>query len=138
MWSATVQAEQDPQLVSRKDLGPAPPRYVTYYAHLGVDVRDMGIAIPPAGERVYGAENCGASVDGIHRGWQCDPDLWWKDAQGGDAVPRYARGERIGRLPGDTYHVRDVDCYDGEVLRGLGLHASLQDASGAPPCSTEV
>lgn len=138
MWSATVQAEQDPQLVSRKDLGPAPPRYVTYYAHLGVDVRDMGIAIPPAGERVYGAENCGANVDGIHRGWQCDPDLWWKDAQGGDAMPRYARGERIGRLPGDTYHVRDVDCYDGEVLRGLGVHASLQDTSGVPPCSTGV
>lgn len=138
MWNATAPAEEDPQLVSRDDLRPAPARYVTYYAHIGADVLDSGVELPLATPRVYGAENCGANTDGIHLGWVCDADLWWKDADGSDATPRYVRGERIGRVPGDLYHMRDVDCYDGEVVRGAGLHASLQDASSEPACSTEA
>jgi hypothetical protein len=32
--------------------------------------------------------------------------------------------------------MRDVDCWDGTVARGLGVHASLADVSPSGPCDT--
>lgn len=123
LWSATAQSEQDAQLVDREDLQPKGAVYFTYYARLG----DIAIFFdrPSDGARAYGEENCGSAQAGIVNGWVCDPSLWWRDAHGNDNTPRYAQGDRIGRIPGDEYHLRDVDCFDGEIARGAGVYASL-------------
>jgi len=123
IWSATMQSEQDAQLLNRDDLEPMPALHFTYYVALGPDASRF---TPPSwNERVYGAEHCEGKTSGIHRGWVCDASLWWRDAEGRSNVPTYAQGQRIGRVPGDVYHMRDVDCYDGELARGSGVHVSL-------------
>lgn len=134
MWSALAAVDQDAQLVDREDLGFTGGRFFTYYATIGANALATGIALPPPGVRYYGTENCGSNDQGILRGWVCDAGSWWKDANGDDNAPRYAEGLRIGRVPGDPYHVRDVDCYDGSVLVDSGVHASLADLSADPSC----
>ena len=123
IWSALAPTEQDPLLVDRDELEPKGAVYFTYYAHLGEAA--FQLELPNAIARAYGEENCGTATSGIENGWVCDAALWWRDVDGSDATPRYAQGQRIGRLPGDPYHLRDVDCYDGELMRGTGVHASL-------------
>ncbi|HWH09359.1 MAG TPA: hypothetical protein VNX21_09175, partial [Candidatus Thermoplasmatota archaeon] len=120
-------------VLQRGDLGPAPGLYFTYYARVGGDVQSAwSLQLPLASPATYGAENCGTTRTGTANGWVCDPALWWKDAAGNDVRPRYARGEPIGRVPGDWYNMRDVDCYDGSLARGSGVHASGAAVSGAP------
>lgn len=133
IWSALAPSEQDPLLVGRDDLEPEGAILFTYYAHLGADA--LRFERPSYASRTYGAENCGAMQAGIHRGWVCDASLWWRDAHGGDNAPRYAQGERIGRVPGDAYHLRDVDCFDGEIARGTQVYASLVWFVDGGPCA---
>ncbi|HVM44713.1 MAG TPA: hypothetical protein VM582_02165, partial [Candidatus Thermoplasmatota archaeon] len=132
MWSALARSEQDPQLVNRDDLGFTPALYFTYYAHIGPD--GLGFPLPQAASREYGIDNCGSATNGIEKGWVCDSGLWWKDAHGNDVTPRYAQGMRVGRVVGDPYHLRDVDCYDGEIARALGVRASLVDLTSEGAC----
>lgn len=134
LWSALETTTQDPQLVQRGELTPTPGLYFTYYARVGGDVvSQWGLDLPGA-TQTYGADACGARRTGIENGWVCDPAEWWKDANGGDARPRYARGEPIGRVPGDAYDLRDVDCYDGSLARDTGFFASLAAVSTDGPC----
>lgn len=132
MWSALAQSEQDPQLVNREDLGFTPRLYFTYYARIGPT--SFAFTLPSDTQKAYGAENCGEATGGVVRGWVCDPALWWRDAEGNSNAPKYAQGLSLGRVPGDVYHLRDIDCYDGDVARGVGLHASLVDLSGDAAC----
>ena len=123
LWSALSQSEQDPQLVDREDLGFSGPLYFTYYVHLGLAAR--AFTLPNDDAHTYGSDNCGEADSGLHKGWICDPALWWRDANGNSNVPTFAQGARLGRVPGDTYHMRDVDCYDGELVNGTSVYASL-------------
>lgn len=133
LWSATSGSTQDPQLVQRGGSGTSTPGlYFTYYARVGADVvSQQTLTLPGTGGR-YGMEACG----GEPLGWVCDPALWWKGPSGEDVRPYYAKGEvPIGRVPGDPFDLRDVDCYDGAVWRDQDVRASLADLSEDGPCA---
>lgn len=123
MWSALAPAEQDPLILDRETLDVAPALYFTYYAHIGPDARSLDL--PSDLLRPYGRENCGDKESGVHNGWVCDKALWWRTADGSDVTPTYALGHRLGRVVGDEYQMRDVDCYDGQLARGVPVYASL-------------
>ena len=135
LWSALETTTQDPQVLQRGDLAAAGGAYVTYYARVGGDVVSRwSLQLPHPTPAAYGADNCGSTRTGERNGWVCDPALWWKDEAGNDVRPRYARGEPIGRVPGDLYDLRDVDCYDGSIARGAGVGASLAFLAPDGPC----
>lgn len=133
LWSALAPSEQDPQLIDREDLAFTSRLYFTYYAALGPGAL-ASVTLPSAVALPYGAQNCGDHTTGIRNGWVCDATLWWRDANGHDNAPKYAQGMRIGRVPGDVYHLRDVDCYDGDLARGVGVRASLVDFTNEGAC----
>lgn len=118
MWTTGGETQQLPIVPSRGALGETGPRHVTYYARLG-EAALVSFRLPiPGIPFTYGAEACAAgSADA--NGWVCDPDAWWKGADGTDARPAYARGEPLGAVPGDAYHMRDVDCLDGRLAAPL-------------------
>lgn len=103
MWSASM---PDPAPA------PEPSSVWTFYAH----VEAPGYALPKgASGGVYGAEWC---TDGIQEGapaqngWICDPSLWNLDGATGKPFDDAAMRGTVG----DTYQLRDVDCYDGTIL----------------------
>lgn len=121
-WDADAGATYDPPTylggtVRTGDLAPAGGLWFTFYARLGPGTFARGVGVPPAGTGYYASETCGSNDGGIHQGWNCDVSLW-----GGRAVP------------GLTYHLRDTDCHDGEIVGGTGLRASLADVSPDPGC----
>lgn len=127
IWSADAATAQDPQLVTRGSLEPTGGIHWTYYAKLGTSATEAGFRAPGGLDtRVYGKEGCeGQSQD--RDGWVCDPARWWKDGLGKDVRPRYLEGVAYAPVPGDRYHMRDVDCYDGHAAAGALF------ASAAPP-----
>jgi len=129
LWSATSGTDQDPQVVDRTSLAPSGRSYFSYYASVGESTLSSA-RVPAAHPGSYGAEAC---QDDTH-GWQCDATRWWAGRDGGDETPRYARGERLGRVLGDAYHLRDTDCYDGSLIAETGLQASLVALTSAGPC----
>lgn len=103
--------------------------YFTFYARIGQRALDFGDEPNDVGN-VYGSEACGGNQDGIHNGWNCDADAWSArclEAESGLAEERCP-------ILGWTYHLRDVDCWDGTVVRGTGIHASLVDTSASGAC----
>lgn len=135
LWSALESTTQDPQVLQRGDVAAAPPSHFTYYARVGPDVvSKWSLKLPTASPGAYGSDNCGSTWSGQRHGWVCDPAAWWKDDAGHDVRPRYAQGEPIGRVPGDPYDLRDVDCYDGSLARGSGAYASPAFLSSEGPC----
>lgn len=124
-WSADAASVQEPQLVNRREIGAQGPIRFTYYARLGPEAL-VGTALPGAREGlVYGAIPCGTSSDPVG-GWVCDPSQWWRGPAGEDARPYYSQGEvPYAPVPGDVYHLRDIDCYDGQLARGQPVYASL-------------
>ncbi|HUR68333.1 MAG TPA: hypothetical protein VM370_03745 [Candidatus Thermoplasmatota archaeon] len=124
LWSADAPSVNEPQIVTRGDVGFTGAQYWTYYAKLGDDAFNAGVKAPLGSlPQIYGREACGSFTSGIHHGWDCDATTWWLDGRGRDVRPRYFQGEPYAPVPGESYHLRDADCYDGHV--GLGLFASL-------------
>lgn len=134
MWRALAATTQDPQLVDRHTLAPARPAYTSFYARIGTDA-PMLLTLPP-GAGIYGADACPFISPGAPdaNGWVCDPTRWWRDAGGNDATPRDTSGAPLGQAPGAEWHLLDVDCRDGQLARGVPVHASLVLASDSGTC----
>lgn len=139
-WSANVVYVTTPQSVNRNTLQFSGPAYWTFYATVGASTFAAGYTAP-AGEtgQVYGKEACGLSAGTpgalAANGWECDPDLWYTDSNGQDIASRWE--VRVGA----TFHLRDVDCNDGGLVRGVGVHASgtelrtlVNDPQSEPAC----
>lgn len=115
--------------IRNSDLGPAGGLYFTFYAKVGQATKGSGLKLPSASVGIYGAEAC---TDGIAPGagkqnnWDCDPTHWWNPDMGGTFQWNGAR-------PGDSYDLRDIDCYDGRVADGV--YASLALVSEDGPCA---
>lgn len=85
------------------DMRAAAPQEWRFHARVDPTALEaLGAALPGGGASwTYGAESCpwtGASEEP----WACDPSQWY--------FTERLRGEPLGPLPGDTYHLRDVDC----------------------------
>lgn len=118
---------------SREQLQGAEPDfggyYFTFYARVGQTALDFGEE-PNAVGNSYGSEACGANEGGIHGGWNCDPARWIVKCSEAESP----LGEERCPTVGWQYHLRDVDCWDGTVVRGTGVHASLADTSASGAC----
>lgn len=125
LWRASGDAALTrPPLVTREDVQLAPVQYLTYYAKVGPDATSRYNLRTPGPTGVYGAGACtsgmgpGAPDAG---GWVCDPTKWWPDG----SMPRSGKlqnGEAGVRV-GETFQLRDVDCFDesADGLREEGL-----------------
>lgn len=124
MWNADAASVNEPQLLSRSTLEPQGVVVWTYHAAVGVEAFAAGWLA--RGAWAYGAEACGGATTGESNGWACAPEAWWRGADGEDARPRYQDGATpYAPVPGEWYHARDVDCYDGSVADGVPAQASL-------------
>ena len=127
-WQANVVYVTAPQSIDRNTLEIQGPRYWTFYASVGATTLDAGWNVPGGSTGFkYGSEACGlnAGVSGAAatNGWECDADLWYLDSNGNDIASEWE--VRVGA----TYHLRDIDCNDGRLIRGIPLHASLSEYS---------
>jgi hypothetical protein len=109
--SGLVVNTTDPsQSAANPQLG-ANPEYYTFYAYVGD--ANAGLVLPGAGTNVYGSEWCGTSTSGTFGGFNCDADLWNRNADGSEQSP--TGGVSRLNVPGDQYNLRDIDCYDSSV-----------------------
>lgn len=124
-----------PRLVDRGTLQPEGARMWTFHARLGAAALDMGVLVPASQPGTYAAEACLFIGPGARdrAGWVCDHERWWRDAAG-DARPRDVDGAALGAVPGDAYHLRDVDCFDGSAARAAPVGATLAWLSERGPC----
>ena len=104
--------------VDREALSPEAVTYVTFYASLGSAATSAYGFRFPGVVGSYGAEGCAQTP----ATFECDPAQWWP----GNTVPRtdwLGPGTPYGVAVGQTYQLRDVDCYDQSVgaLRENGL-----------------
>ena len=129
MWSAITSFNSNVPPVVRADPNPIPaPKFATFYARAS----SSDGALPPGGGR-YGAIQCpvigtGAPVTG---NWACDPAQWYHNPDG--SAQTVLEGHAS---PGQPYDLRDVDCYDGQIVAGVPLYAGsgqLGSACGDPP-----
>lgn len=112
-----------------EELTPQDAEFLTFYARLGQAGRLAG-TLPTASVGVYGSAFCPAFGQGAgrHHGWDCDGNHWYggADEPTTDVVP-------LSRArPGDTYQLRDVDCYDGSLSRDLPLGVGIRWLSDVP------
>lgn len=129
-WSANVVYVTQPQSINRATLQVQGPAYMSFYAKVGATVLDAGWKpTTSAPYPKYGAEACGLNEAGVHNGWQCASDQWYRDSAGNDIATYWEVAV------GSIYQFRDIDCNDGTVLRGSGVHASLVDFSAGPELS---
>jgi hypothetical protein len=118
----------------RNDLQPDRPVYTTYYARIGGTT--LGLVSIPGGSGIYGSEWCGGASTGIKRGFDCDPSHWWNPAFGVAPEPNTGfSDEPLGERPGAPYQLRDIDCFDGALARGVPVYASLAFLGEAGPCA---
>ena len=141
-----------PQSISRATLGPQGPIFSTYYAYVGGAALSIA-AVPANTLGTYGSDWCNGSTSTIEGGFDCDADHWWNPKYDpGTSLPSTQTGGTIstqcttGRAPedyldncrelsvkpGHAYNLRDVDCYDGTVARGVPVYASLVALSDNP------
>lgn len=104
--------------------------YMTAYARLGGKALGFG-ARPSAVESVYGSPACGSFTSGIHNFWNCDSAAWFARC----ADPELDRPANLCQTVGMSYHLKDTDCWDGTLVRGAGIRASLADVSPSGPCA---
>lgn len=102
--------------------------YSTYYAKLGSKV--LSVATMPAGNaaKVYGSEACGDNIDGVRNFWNCSAADWQQRCADGETQvgPCYVVGE--------TYNLRDIDCWDNTLVRGTPTQVGLSQLSESGPC----
>lgn len=132
-WSASVTYLPPTYMggtIRNSDLLPAPAIYLTFYAKLGVASTHAGLKLPSSTPGTYGAESCSGGIGAgqtKQNGWDCDPTHWWNPEMGGT-------DNWMGARPGDSYHLRDTDCYDGQLVKGAPVYASLVLLSEDGPC----
>lgn len=137
------------------------PFYMTFYAKVSA----TGLTLPSTKTGVYGKEFCGDNEQGTFNGWNCDASQWYayydstgvaSDGSGatgpactwiveregylGKADPCDGNARLMGAIPGDSYNLRDIDCYDGSaassVVPGAGVGAGSmidEENGGAVP-----
>ena len=113
-------------------LGVREVRHITYYARVGAVAISAYSLMLPGSTGIYGSEACGTAIgpgQPDKNFWKCDPELWWPQT----VEEMRANGVGLGTFDGyedfagahvgDTYNVRDVDCYDTSVtaLRDEGV-----------------
>lgn len=92
------------------DIRPANATYASFYAYVPGAI-GRGFQVPSSGG-FYAAAFCPTGFGpgaGVHWGWECDASAWYK-LENGEPV-----GENEFKLarPGQAFHLRDVDCWDG-------------------------
>jgi hypothetical protein len=103
--------------------------YWSFYAFVGSATLGKGF-VTPGGSGKYGSAQCGAFTSGEHHGWNCDASEWYLLADGTNSQDT---SPRPLALPGQTYNLRDVDCFDGSVGEtGVGISPAFY---GGNPCS---
>ena len=154
-WYGTTGWSTDPQLVDRDSLAPDGPIFSTFYASISAQTLSKGVQIP-GGVGVYGSEWCHGATTGAFNGFDCDANHWWNPSGAGGSTTSPMPTETGGTIstecttglaqpvpncrergvkPGQVYQFRDIDCWDGTLVRGTGVAASLVAASGEPFCA---
>lgn len=130
----------EPQVVNIDTFAPEARTYWTFYAYFSDQLESLELQTPTTTPETYGAPWCGTATSGIVNGWDCDADNWWNQTYDPqvDAMPTETPyggdGETrdIGVKVGQSYWLRDTDCYDGEVAMNSGIYASLVTAATGP------
>ncbi|HEX2021744.1 MAG TPA: hypothetical protein VHH36_03475 [Candidatus Thermoplasmatota archaeon] len=116
----------------RRDGQPAGAQWFTFYARAPGAAAQLDL--PPLAGHFYGRETCEPDDTVVSPArWDCDASHWWNPAWDAPAHTGYWTVAR----PGMSYHVRDVDCYDGRVAtqggEGVGLAGFSPDGACPPP-----
>ncbi len=130
-WQSASTYAHAPQSVDAGSLAPDGAAYVTFYARVGERLFWDGALTPSGGASTpYGSQPCGSNQSIILNGWDCNPAHWLVDCA--------ARGvAQESCIPvGSQYHLRDVDCYDGTILRGSEVRVSAVDFAARGPCAS--
>lgn len=129
-WKANTRFTMDPQFVDRGTLTLSTARYLTFYASLG---STSGLNLPASVVMTYGGHACDAGETGISDGWNCDGQAWKDRCVLDDVLASQCIIVR------KAYNLRDIDCWDGQVARGVPVYASSmavpQELGGNPPCA---
>lgn len=125
-----------PQVVRTSDFQFQGGEYWTFYANMSSTLLSTGIVTPANGATgSYGDEWCGGQRSGIVNGFVCDPDQWYRGKDG--ALARDSTGRPLADYYpkiGQTYYMRDIDCFDGSLARGQPVYASSALLSERGPC----
>lgn len=140
LWEgSTSTALAASSFVNRNTLVPANVRHVTWYASVGAAATSKYGFKFPGTTGSYGSENCALPL--AERLFECNAGLWWPGdsmvrshflgaespatasrctTDGSDVTGCKGYGVRVGQ----TYQLRDIDCYDHSTtaLRGEGIH----------------
>lgn len=126
-WRSNTLWGRDPQLVNRDGLDATGAIYFTFYAKLGADPGVIGASVAKSGVETYGP--CAGATSGKVNGWKCDPNEWEATCIVNGADTRSC--VKVGA----EFHMRDVDCWDGRILAGAPVYASLAQISNGGPCA---
>jgi hypothetical protein len=108
--------------------------YYTFYAAVGSASLLKGDV--PGGSGEYGSAFCGSGgyeqtgATQYHYGWNCNKNEW---NLGGDGSIQFTQA-----YPGLVYQFRDVDCFDGTLVKGTPLTLSAQKFSDDPCWSSDL
>jgi hypothetical protein len=105
--------------------------WLSFFATVGTNVTGAGLALP-GGSQKYGSFHCGAFTSGIHNGWNCDATTWYinPDESLQTGFAELSRDELA--FLGQTYVLRDVDCYDGSNGVGVPLQPAALGEGACP------
>lgn len=120
---ATRVASSPNPYADRTTLSPQAVGYYTFYGNVGAGaVSRLNLRFPGT-TGSYGAEGCAMSPPTF----ECDASLWWpgntvprtswlgKDPADANLAPADQRDRPYGVRVGQSYQLRDVDCYDQSV-----------------------
>ena len=108
--------------------------YYTFYAAVGSASLLKGDT--PGGQGEYTSGFCGSGgyeqtgATQYHYGWNCNKNEW---NLGGDGTIQFTQA-----YPGLAYQFRDVDCFDGTLVKGTPLTLSAQKFSDDPCWSSDL
>lgn len=125
-----------PQLVRADDFSFQGATYWTFYANMSASlITQNGLKLAAASPGSYGDDWCQGDRTNVVRGFVCDPNQWYR---GVDGLPARDTSGRplLDYYPkvGHTYHLRDVDCFDASIMRGVPVYAGATLLSEDGPC----
>ena len=102
--------------------------WLSFYAQVGTATTGRNFVAPGSGSGEYGSWACGDHTSGIHEGWNCDVDAWYRNLDGSVPYNIYDLAK-----PGWLYQFRDVDCYDGAIEDlGVGTQPAYYGEAACP------